>query len=241
MEFKYRLKELRKEHDMKQKDLGAAIGLGATAIANYESGRNKPSIGMLHALADLFHVSTDYLIGYSEVKYPYLADLSNEDEALFRMYSNLSQKNKDHLRSYTEFVDHLSELQEKRSEMVQTIPLNAPRETATFRDRLKELRSEQNLSQASLAAKIGYNPATIAGYEAGRTQPSIEVLFVFAEELHATVDYLTGYSNIRVPCKNISILEEDEPFLNVYLQLPEQNKAHLRAYAAYLSFLEMVP
>ena len=123
MEFKHRLKELRKEYNMKQKDLGAAIGMGATAIANYESGKNQPSISVLHALADVFHVSMDYLIGCSDIKYPYLSEVNHEDENLFGMYSNLSQKNKDHLRSYTGFVNHLSDLQEKREEMVQTIPL----------------------------------------------------------------------------------------------------------------------
>ena len=120
MEFKHRLKELRKEYNMKQKELGAAIGMGATAIANYESGKNKPAICVLHAMADIFHVSMDYLIGYSDI----ISDVSKEDENLFGMYTNLSQKNKDHLRSYTGFVNHLSDLQEKQKEMVQTIPLH---------------------------------------------------------------------------------------------------------------------
>jgi len=241
MEFKDRLKEIRKEYNMKQKDLGAAIGLGATTVANYESGRNKPSIQVLHAMADVFRVSTDYLIGHSDIKYPYRSDISDADESLIRMYSNLSQKNKDHLRSYTEFSNRLLELQGKQ-ENTQTIPLKTLEgENPTFRDRLRELRAEQNLSQASLAAKLGYNPATIAGYEGGRTEPSIEVLSVLAETLHVSVDYLTGYSNIRVPCLNQAISAEDEPFLNTYLQLTEQKKAHIRAYAGYLSFLEMVP
>lgn len=123
MGFKDRLKELRKEYNMKQKELGAAIGMGATAIANYESGKNQPSITVLQLLADVFHVSMDYLIGYSDVKFPYLEDVSNEDENLFGMYSNLSQKNKDHLRSYTGFVNHLSDLQETWENDIQTIPL----------------------------------------------------------------------------------------------------------------------
>ncbi|MBP3629163.1 MAG: helix-turn-helix transcriptional regulator [Anaerotignum sp.] len=242
MEFKHRLKELRKEYNMKQKELGAAIGMGATAIANYESGKNKPAICVLHAMADIFHVSMDYLIGYSDIRYPYLSDVSKEDENLFGMYTNLSQKNKDHLRSYTGFVNHLSDLQEKQKEMVQTIPLETiAKEPVAFRDRLRELRCEQNMSQASLAAEIGYNPATIAGYETGRTQPAIEVLRIFAEVLHVSVDYLTGRSNIRNPYMNEQITAEDKIFLNTYLQLPEQNKIHLRAYTGYLSFLELVP
>lgn len=115
------------------------------------------------------------------------------------------------------------------------------KEAITFRDRLRELRNEQNLSQAKLAAQIGYNPATIAGYESGRTQPSIEVLQVFAKVLHVSIDYLTGHSNIRNPYMGEQITTEDKNFLSIYLQLPEQNKAHLRAYTGYLTFLELVP
>jgi len=122
MEFKDRLKELRKECDIKQKELGAAVGLGATTVANYESGRNKPSIPVLHAMADIFHVSVDYLIGYSDVKYPYFSEIRDEDESFIRMYGNLSKKNKDHLRSYTGFADHLAAIQGKQGS-TQTIPL----------------------------------------------------------------------------------------------------------------------
>lgn len=41
---------------------------GYTAIANYESGRNEPSIRDLIRLADYFQVSVDYLIGRSDLK-----------------------------------------------------------------------------------------------------------------------------------------------------------------------------
>ena len=44
MEFKDRLKALRKEKKLTQVKLGEMLNYGYTAIANYESGRNQPSI-----------------------------------------------------------------------------------------------------------------------------------------------------------------------------------------------------
>ena len=62
--FKNTLKFLRLQNKLTQKSLGAAIGYGYTAISNYESGRNEPSINDLIKLADYFHVSVDFLIGH---------------------------------------------------------------------------------------------------------------------------------------------------------------------------------
>lgn len=46
------------------------MGYGYTAVANYESGRNEPSIDDLIKIADFFQVSMDVLVGreYIEVK-----------------------------------------------------------------------------------------------------------------------------------------------------------------------------
>ncbi len=74
MEFKDRLKELRKQHNMTQKKLAELLGYGYTAIANYESGRNQPSIKDLKRIVAIFNVSMDYLLGLSDVAKPYLAE-----------------------------------------------------------------------------------------------------------------------------------------------------------------------
>lgn len=64
MEFKDRLKKLRKENKMTQTELGKKLSYGYTAISNYETGRNEPGIRELIVLADLFKVTVDYLIGH---------------------------------------------------------------------------------------------------------------------------------------------------------------------------------
>ena len=45
--FSSRLKALRKKRNINQAVLAKMLGYGYTAIANYESGRNEPSLGDL--------------------------------------------------------------------------------------------------------------------------------------------------------------------------------------------------
>lgn len=58
-----RLKKLRKEKGLYQKDVAEDIGLTASAIGFYEQGKRKPDNDTLQKLADYYDVSTDYLLG----------------------------------------------------------------------------------------------------------------------------------------------------------------------------------
>ena len=55
-EFKDRLKMLRKEKKLTQVKLGEMLNYGYTAIANYESGRNQPSIPDLKKIKKIFRI-----------------------------------------------------------------------------------------------------------------------------------------------------------------------------------------
>lgn len=67
MDFKHRLKQLRLKKGLKQWAVAKVLGYRYTAISNYESGRNEPSIKDLIRLAKFFNVSVDYLIGASDL------------------------------------------------------------------------------------------------------------------------------------------------------------------------------
>ena len=64
--MKERLKELRIQKGLTQKQVAIAVGVVPTAIANYEAGTREPSIDILKKLCVLFNVSSDYLIGLSD-------------------------------------------------------------------------------------------------------------------------------------------------------------------------------
>ena len=65
-----RVKELRKEHKITQEKLAASLGISRSAVAMYETGKCDLSNEILIACASFFDVSTDYLLGQSDIKKP---------------------------------------------------------------------------------------------------------------------------------------------------------------------------
>ena len=68
---------------------------------------------------------------------------------------------------------------------------------ATFGERLKELREEQDLTQEMLAREIGSQKETISRWENGRRTPSNDAIFDLAEYFETPISYLLGQSNER--------------------------------------------
>lgn len=66
MEFKDIVRQLRKERGMTQQELADMIGLTKVTISQYETGKRKPSFEMIEALADVFHVDMNYLLGFTD-------------------------------------------------------------------------------------------------------------------------------------------------------------------------------
>jgi transcriptional regulator with XRE-family HTH domain len=58
-----RLRILRKEQKLRQEDVAAALGLSTNGYQRYELNQRDPDAPVLAAIADLFHVSADYLLG----------------------------------------------------------------------------------------------------------------------------------------------------------------------------------
>ena len=61
--FAERLRQLRRERNLTQKQLGKELGWRESAISMMENGNRGTTIEKLAALAEYFHVSTDYLLG----------------------------------------------------------------------------------------------------------------------------------------------------------------------------------
>lgn len=62
MDFKVRLKELRKSKKLYQEDVASKLGIARTTYASYEQGSREPDHEMLVKIADFFNVSIDYLL-----------------------------------------------------------------------------------------------------------------------------------------------------------------------------------
>ncbi len=58
-----RLRDLREDHDLMQKEIAAVLGIQQTVYSRYERGFQTIPVEHVLKLADYYHVSTDYLFG----------------------------------------------------------------------------------------------------------------------------------------------------------------------------------
>lgn len=65
--FGERLRALREAKHENQVDVGKALGVTSATISAYETGVREPPPAMLKRLADYFRVSTDYMLGRSDI------------------------------------------------------------------------------------------------------------------------------------------------------------------------------
>lgn len=65
--MKNRIRELRAEKNITQLRLSLELEVSQETVSAYENGKHLPSLKSLIKMADIFHVSTDYLIGRSDV------------------------------------------------------------------------------------------------------------------------------------------------------------------------------
>lgn len=85
---------LREESNMLQSELAEKLGVGRTTISNYENNYSYPDLETLIAISNLFNVSTDFLLGISNVRYK--SNNKTEDEAkILNYYNRLNTENRD--------------------------------------------------------------------------------------------------------------------------------------------------
>lgn len=62
------LKNLRLSRNITQGELAAKLGISRSAVGMYETGGREPDFEMMEAIADIFNVDIDYLMGRSQVE-----------------------------------------------------------------------------------------------------------------------------------------------------------------------------
>ena len=66
-----RLRDLREDRDVKQKDIAEYLHIRQNTYSQYENGQRQIPISLLIALAKFYHTSTDYLLGLTSEQRPY--------------------------------------------------------------------------------------------------------------------------------------------------------------------------
>lgn len=69
--MKNRLKDLREDNDLNQKELADVLGVHQTTYSSYEIGKLSLTADVLIKLAKYYKVSVDYLLGLTDVTKPY--------------------------------------------------------------------------------------------------------------------------------------------------------------------------
>ncbi len=64
--FGDRLKELRKERNVTQEELGKICGVAKNTVSYWENNTSQPSYEILEKIAKYFNVSPNYLLGFNQ-------------------------------------------------------------------------------------------------------------------------------------------------------------------------------
>ena len=86
--FGDRLRELRKERGMQQRELGDLYNLSSSAIGSYERNLREPTLELLLQLSEYFGVSVDYLLCRTDEQ-PSALTVSTAEYHLLQLYRGL--------------------------------------------------------------------------------------------------------------------------------------------------------
>ncbi|WP_161979580.1 helix-turn-helix domain-containing protein [Streptococcus sp. S784/96/1] len=100
--FSERLKSLRKEAKLTQKEISNIFNTTQQSYSQWESGKRKPSQETLEKFANYYNVSIDYLTGKSDIKNPAIIDEKRLDQAIVKILGSeqiISKKQRENIKN----------------------------------------------------------------------------------------------------------------------------------------------
>lgn len=109
------LKQIRKANKFTQQDLADAVGIERSTYASYETGRNKPDVILLKRIANVFGVSSDFIleidttqklnlsdlsVAYKKKGSQLMSTLSKDEKAVIAKYRLLTDEKKEELMAF---------------------------------------------------------------------------------------------------------------------------------------------
>ena len=89
-----RLRQLRQDKHLQQKQVALLVGVSKGAISAYENDLRQPPYDVLIRLANLYRVSTDYLLGRQDVRMLDISGLTPaEATAISNLVASMTAKN----------------------------------------------------------------------------------------------------------------------------------------------------
>lgn len=110
-ELREMIRDLREDHDLKQKDIADYLGVSQQTYSNYENGNREIPIWVVQQLSKYYKVSTDYLLGAetgylgnTNLKSTHLGNITMHD-MVYDM-QKLNAKERKDLIKYIRFLKH---------------------------------------------------------------------------------------------------------------------------------------
>ena len=108
MNFGERLRELRIENGLTQLQLAQILGISKSNISKYEAGNVEPNLDIITNVAIQFCVSTDYLLGLSDVKTPLKFAVDDQAAYMLSLFESLPGNYRERVIGYAEALKEQS-------------------------------------------------------------------------------------------------------------------------------------
>lgn len=99
-----RLKELRLLNGKTQMQVASWLSITQAAYSKYECDRAEPSIEALSILSMKYNVSVDYLLGRENEKTPPAAELTEDEQKLIALISELTDEETQELSNFVDYI-----------------------------------------------------------------------------------------------------------------------------------------
>lgn len=202
-----KIEELRKSKGMTQEELGEKLATSPSTIGMYEQNRRTPDIYKLTSVAEIFGVSTDYLLGIEERD-----GMETGGDSLY-LAGNLKilreQKGKTQqvlatqlgvsdgaiamweTGSRTPGIGMIVELARYHGVSLDDLVLKDMRPAIpTYARNLAYLRKKHDMTQNDIANLLRVSKATSCKYENGNVEPTIKQLIKLADFFGVTMDQM---------------------------------------------------
>lgn len=117
MVFGERIKQLRLEHKWTQEYVCEKLNISSGALSRYETSMYEPkSLELVKDFADLFGVSTDFLLGKSDIRNPQQVNLDDMDIAFASGIKGLNKQNQETLKNIMDGLLAKQKIEEDKKE-----------------------------------------------------------------------------------------------------------------------------
>lgn len=98
------IKKAREKQNITQYEASKLLKVSKSTYCNYEQGRSEPNVEMIKKIADLFHVTTDFLLGH---RVGYLLDMSMMNKEQCELAERIGTLTKEECNRVNSYIDGL--------------------------------------------------------------------------------------------------------------------------------------